>query len=626
MLRLFVAIFVVKTCLGRDIHLTIHVQHELGPLKRFWTSTGFTLPRDLSPSHDTKPFYLSSDVKMNLALIGSLPNRGIQQVRIHWLLNLIEFQDGLNFDSLDKLIHHLWEYDLKPGFEMMGNPGGQFTNFEEQTQVITWKWMVGELTNHYIQRYGLTEVSQWNFETWNEPDHHNFDGLNFTVQGYLNYFDATFQGLKDVNKHLRIGGPGGSCREPHFIELCQALLIHSQNGTNVLTGKKGGSKLDFISFHQKGDQNSRNVVQSTVNRINEIKSLVPELAKDIQFFNDEGDPEKGWWKSRSWRADVRYPAYIASNIFGLQQIFMGTNTTRLEILSNDNAFLNVPPSFFEQRTLLTRFSTNNHHRVELFDAFVQKPVFNLMAMLALLGEQVVDVESSESAHGVQALATKTQMGYVILLVRNVEKKHSNKSDENVNVSIQFAKFNLALYEDAPATKFVIYKLTNANTNPYKLWRTMGRPEKPTADQLRQLRIEASLKRGIVRDLRKKRFRVVLPNPGIKLLVVCQYTEGSLPDQPTKLSFYRESPGGLTITWRYPGGHNGHECLKGFQVYFSKEYWGDYKALIDEKRLSVMNFVQLHGKATSFRGWFRVIAIDLWNRSGPSSVHFHNQVV
>jgi Glycosyl hydrolases family 39. len=166
----------------------------------------------------------------------------------------------------------------------MGNPGGHFTDFEEQTQIITWKWMVEKLAKHYIQRYGLNEVSQWNFETWNEPDHHDFDGLTFTVQGYLNYFDATFQGLKDVSKHVKIGGPGGSCREPHFITLCHALLVHSQNGTNIVSGKKGGSKLDFISFHQKGDQNSRNVVQSTVKKISEIQLLVPELTKDLPIF------------------------------------------------------------------------------------------------------------------------------------------------------------------------------------------------------------------------------------------------------------------------------------------------------------------------------------------------------
>lgn len=35
---------------------------------------------------------LSKDQQMNLALIGSVPHRGIQQVRIHWMLELVSAQ------------------------------------------------------------------------------------------------------------------------------------------------------------------------------------------------------------------------------------------------------------------------------------------------------------------------------------------------------------------------------------------------------------------------------------------------------------------------------------------------------------------------------------------------------
>ena len=39
---------------------------------------------------------------------------------------------------------------------------------------------------HYFavtDQYGLGYVEEWNFETWNEPDCHDFDALNMTVQG-----------------------------------------------------------------------------------------------------------------------------------------------------------------------------------------------------------------------------------------------------------------------------------------------------------------------------------------------------------------------------------------------------------------------------------------------------------
>lgn len=32
-------------------------------------------------------------------------------------------------------------------------------------------------------KYGLQYVSQWNFETWNEPNNGDFDNVSMSVQG-----------------------------------------------------------------------------------------------------------------------------------------------------------------------------------------------------------------------------------------------------------------------------------------------------------------------------------------------------------------------------------------------------------------------------------------------------------
>lgn len=101
-----------------------------------------------------------------------------------------------------------------------------------------------------LARYGEDYVSSWNFESWNEPDHHDFDGLNFTVQSFLNYYDACSEGLYEANPQLLMGGPGASCRQANFSHICWALLAHCNNGTNYLTHKQD-VKLDFISFHHK---------------------------------------------------------------------------------------------------------------------------------------------------------------------------------------------------------------------------------------------------------------------------------------------------------------------------------------------------------------------------------------
>lgn len=62
---------------------------NLKKLPRFWTNTGFAPPE---PIDKVNEFFESDDVRMNLEIIGSLPNRGIENVRIHWLLNLLSIE------------------------------------------------------------------------------------------------------------------------------------------------------------------------------------------------------------------------------------------------------------------------------------------------------------------------------------------------------------------------------------------------------------------------------------------------------------------------------------------------------------------------------------------------------
>lgn len=138
-------------------------------------------------------------------------------------------------------------------------------------------------------RYGLEHVSKWNFETWNEPDHHDFDNVSMTLQGgwagllgscgsarawqraplarrcgllcpsrpgFLNYYDACSEGLRAASPALRLGGPGDAFHAPPRSPLCWGLLGHCNNGTNFFTGEVG-VRLDYIALHKKVGQGPR---------------------------------------------------------------------------------------------------------------------------------------------------------------------------------------------------------------------------------------------------------------------------------------------------------------------------------------------------------------------------------
>ncbi|XP_015272895.1 PREDICTED: alpha-L-iduronidase-like, partial [Gekko japonicus] len=163
--------------------LKVDVAQPQRELKHFWKSTGYCPPL---PHNRADLFDLSKDQIVNLAYISSVPHNGIEQVRIHWLLELIRVgvTNGTlhyNFTSLDNFMDLLWENKLNPGFELMGSPSGYFTDFEDKHQVIRWKSLIAQLAKRYVERYGLEHVAKWNFETWNEPDHHDFDNVSVTA-------------------------------------------------------------------------------------------------------------------------------------------------------------------------------------------------------------------------------------------------------------------------------------------------------------------------------------------------------------------------------------------------------------------------------------------------------------
>ena len=61
----------------------------------------------------------------------------------------------------------------------------------------------------------------------------------------------------------QLGGPGGSCRHPHFTKFCHGLLDHVAHGVNSINSSIPLS-LDFISIHKKGDSSLKEFIKVTL--------------------------------------------------------------------------------------------------------------------------------------------------------------------------------------------------------------------------------------------------------------------------------------------------------------------------------------------------------------------------
>uniref|UniRef100_A0A8C6LA10 Alpha-L-iduronidase n=1 Tax=Nothobranchius furzeri TaxID=105023 RepID=A0A8C6LA10_NOTFU len=609
---------------GSSFDILVDVGRPERDLIHFWRSTGFCPPL---PHTQSDQFDLSIDQQLNLAYLGSVPHGGIQQVRIHWMLELVTAQDiggrpQYNFTKLDQLMDLLWVNGLQPGFELMGSVSNYFTDFENKSQVVEWRNLVYLIAKRYIDLYGLGSVSRWNFETWNEPNNHNFDNVTMSVQGFLNYYDACSEGLRAASELLRFGGPGDSCHAPPHSLYCWAMLQHCYNGTNFFTGETT-VRIDYIALHKKGGGYSLPILQQEIQTVGEIQERFPRF-RSLPVYNDEADPLVGWSKPQVWRADVTYAAMVVKVIKQHQDLLLGNpnSTINYTLLSNDNAFLSYHPHPFTQRTLTARFQVNNTHPPHV--QLIRKPVLTVMGLLALLGDTQVLAqvltsggEHSDtlgvlaSSHRPAVLGGSDSWQTAVLVYNSDDNSTSNHTDE-VTVSLKGLADLVCVC--CPGLVYVTYYMDNNVTNPYQLWQNMGGPDYPTAEQFRNIRnvedprVDGPFKvpAGDTLTLKAK-----LPVPSILLVHICAQPRAG-PDQVNGVRFTGITDGQVLILWS-------DHCVASkltFEVEFSTDKQKFRRINVKDTIFTSYVYSPVDQEVG---GLYRVRAVDYWGRPGPYSL-------
>jgi len=176
-------------------------------------------------------------------------------IRMHGLLTddmgvYREDKDGkpeYSFQYIDKLFDFLQSIGIKPFVELGFMPSALASG----SQTIFWwrgnvtppkdyaKWgeLIRQLTLHFTERYGASEVKTWYFEVWNEPN--LSPGFwSGTQAEYFKLYQYSANAIKSVNKEYRVGGPAtaGAAWVPEMIAFCS----------------KNNVPLDFISTHSYG--------------------------------------------------------------------------------------------------------------------------------------------------------------------------------------------------------------------------------------------------------------------------------------------------------------------------------------------------------------------------------------
>lgn len=493
------------------------------PLAPFWRSVGMT------PAE----YALRDDEHENVALVGAVPNRGVVQIRTHYLFDLVMVTGFANstatpsgtelsyeFGRLDHALDLFASVGVAPGFEMMGSPSGlpslpgSFWNTYSGNGKIypghtlaLWRQLVADTCVRLISRYGAAAVETWLFESWNEPD----SGWGWpappsgqddpALLAYVLYWDATAAGIEDAEAatgaRLQYGGTAsGKASGDKFY--FPAMLDHKAHGVNAFTG--AAVRWDFITAHEKGQSTSYVTVlgEWAVSALIRSNPDWSSAVSGLSLSNDEGDPMVGWEQPVAWRGDARYAA-IMPKMVNQHLLALADNRTHnnpLGVLSFDGLFMNgVDDSYtgFNMRTMAARFGAPLNTAPF---ALVRKNGLASFTLLSFLGDHRCAYTGTSTADDVlfanSGVLATTRVGEAAILVYN-SADCSNDTSPSLTVAVNVSGLDLPISPADGSVVAVGYAVNDlaAASCPVVAWEAMGAPVLPTPAQLETLRSAAA---------------------------------------------------------------------------------------------------------------------------------------
>ncbi|XP_017857775.1 PREDICTED: alpha-L-iduronidase [Drosophila arizonae] len=591
------------------------------PLPHFWTGVGFCPAGDINYNGISAALE-SPSMQLHLRLIGALPIGAITHIRIHWLLELVQFleysTEGVpqyDYEKFDRFVDLLQELHLSPVLEFMANPGDVFTANPERNWFL-WENFVKSIINHQLARHGATRLSSWRYETWNEPDLLNYNRINFTSASYLEYVQAVRRGLskaggrrKSKQLYRALRGPAGLFKSEQRHPLCWELL-------EVCNQQLAKCPIDILSYHRKGlDGSAQEILNGSLALLTKIYHDYPQL-QHLPVANDEADPIAGWDTPRDFQSDVRYAATLIATVMQHWQAKLeGGVLAQLESLSHDNAFLSYHPYEFSQRTLLAHFRMNETNPPH--SQFVQKPVYAALGMLAKLGTRAADLEvvNMDSKHSVQVLRSISGNGgaqYMATIFLSPEQA-------GPQLTAYHHKYTLNM-SIANESAFITELLVPHSTDPAHVWQQAGSPAYPNAtlrEAMRRAQTPRLYETGPIWQYNSELVvnSAHLPLPWLMLLRVCSAAWPKLK-RPQQLEIVEVTKSEVFIRWSEQA--RSSQCLKSYEVWFRERAGSDWQHISQGWHLPYPSFQYAPGGNNSVNGFYKVRGVDVFNERSAFS--------
>jgi xylan 1,4-beta-xylosidase len=350
--------------------------------------------------------------------------------------------------------HRLWDalldIGMRPFVELSFMPtaiaSGHSTVFRYRGNVTPpkrwndWSDLVRRLAASAVERYGATEVAQWFFEVWNEPNLRAF--WRGSRAQYFRLYRETAQALKSVTPQLRVGGPATAQNAwiTEFLDDCE----------------RTGTPVDFVSTHHYPTDSTLNIEGDTEARLAAMQRDI--LREEAQDARRRARDKPLFYTEWNTSADDRDPLHDES----YAAAFIIRTVLQVNGIVDAYSFWTFS-DLFEERYMPSRPFHGGFGLLTLDG--IAKPSYRAFELLHRLGTELVMPLDGMHAN-VGAWVVRDGRRVIVVLVNSAPPRHD----------LHPARTVVHLATTASVRAATIERIDETCANAKRRWLDMGAPE------------------------------------------------------------------------------------------------------------------------------------------------------
>jgi xylan 1,4-beta-xylosidase len=401
-----------------------------------------------------------------------------------------------NFSYVDQIYDGLLANGVRPFVELSFMPKALAAdknalhafwykqNISPPKDYTKWDDLIRQFTKHLVDRYGISEVSQWYFEVWNEPNLDFWAG-DPRQPTYFELYDHTVRAIKSVDPHLRVGGPATAqaAWADVFIRHCV--------DNNV--------PVDFVSSHVYGNDKAEDVF-ATSEKIPRDQMVCRAVKKVHEQIRASAKPDLPLIWSEFNASYMNETAVTDSTYMGP---WLADTIRQCDGIVDMMSYWTFSDVFEEQGVVKQPFYGGFGL---LAEDSIPKPAFAAFALLHKLGDERITLDSN------LALVTRRKNGTRVIAVWNYAPPTEGGSPE-----IGSAKTVTLRFKGRSAKHAVISRVDAEHGDARSAYAKMGSPRYPTEAQIETLRSAARLPSPESRDVHDGELTLTLPFQGLAVI-------------------------------------------------------------------------------------------------------------